>query len=810
MDDSCPTGAGWRLSLVIPAYNEAAVIRQAIAEADEVLARLTTDYEVLVVDDGSGDDTAALVEDEAKRRPHVRLLRHEKNRGYGAALRTGFEAASFPLVAFTDADCQFYLDDLSVLLPLTDATPIAAGFRVARQDTRWRRFISWGYNTTVRTLLGTRVRDCDCALKVFRREALAELLPESSSFFVNTEMLARARQHGFRVAEAGVRHRPRANGVSKVSVRDVPRVLRTLLPFWWSQVLFPGQAEGIDAPESAPRRTDWISKAAILTLLAVLLFFSRLGTALQEPQEAYFAEAARQSLTEGHWAVPSVRGEAYPDKPPLLCWLVMLSYSVFGVHDWAARLIPGAAGVATVLLAYFWGRRMVGALGGFVGALLLCLAARFVYLERLLTTDSLLTVCVIAALATGHVAVSNVRRSFVGWLLSALACGIGLLTKGPVVLALVLPPLLLLTRLDPRIARPSWRHWFLYLGVACGIAAPWYALAEGAHPGYLADFFWRHHALRFTEPFNHREPVWFYLPGLLLGLLPGTLLLPALVRFLTRHSHRVAERRPAALGFFLLSFVWGLLFFSASGCKRATYILPLMPPLALALGCYLEMLLGRILAARAGSRLARRGATFARRLTQIVLGVGIALSLLAIPAGLLKLPEALFLSSVALGGLFLASRPILRNLPAMSWGLGMVATFTVLFLGVQTLLPGYARKFALRGTIRPLAEVARAERLPVVSYPRRWDSVSFYLQREDVQTFTTEQRPALIEELRDREETLVFVKSGKPLDELLGDLPPSREFVVEGRQGTLTVGRVRWRREVPLGVFAHLSVPAAP
>jgi hypothetical protein len=129
---------------------------------------------------------------------------------------------------------------------------------------------------------------------------------------------------------------------------------------------------------------------------------------------------------------------------------------------------------------------------------------------------------------------------------------------------------------------------------------------------------------------------------------------------------------------------------------------------------------------------------------------------------------------------------------------------------VQTLLPGYARKFALRGTVRPLAEVARTERLPVVSYPRRWDSVSFYLQREDVRTFTTEQRPALIEELREREETLVFVKSGKPMDELLGDLPPSLEFVAEGRQGTLTVGRVRWRREAPLGMFAHLGASASP
>src|SRR5207302_5178679 len=104
------------------------------------------------------------------------------------------------------------------------------------------------YNTLARALLGTRVRDCDCALKVFQREALLRLLPRTRGFFVNTEMLTRARQLGLDVAEAGVRHRPRLRGHSTVSLTQVPRVLATLLPFWWSRVLFPG------APASAERQ----------------------------------------------------------------------------------------------------------------------------------------------------------------------------------------------------------------------------------------------------------------------------------------------------------------------------------------------------------------------------------------------------------------------------------------------------------------------------------------------------------------------------------------------------------------------------
>src|SRR5258708_832540 len=225
------------LSLVIPAYNEAAGIRQALVEADAALSGLARPYEILIVDDGSQDGTADLVAASAASLPALRLLRHPRNRGYGAALRTGFQAARHEFAGFTDADCQFHLADLAGLLTRAERFPIVVGYRVGRQDSPRRRFLSWGYNTLVRILLGTGVRDCDCALKVFHREALAQLLPEASNFFVNTEMLARARRLKLPVAEVGVRHRPRRHGASKVSLADVPKTLCALLPFWWTHVV---------------------------------------------------------------------------------------------------------------------------------------------------------------------------------------------------------------------------------------------------------------------------------------------------------------------------------------------------------------------------------------------------------------------------------------------------------------------------------------------------------------------------------------------------------------------------------------------
>jgi cellulose synthase/poly-beta-1,6-N-acetylglucosamine synthase-like glycosyltransferase len=230
-----------RLSLVIPAFNEAQVIAQAVREAEFALSGQFARFEVLVVDDGSTDDTASRVERLLPKARRTQLLRHATNRGYGSALRTGFEAARYDLVAFTDADCQFDLNDLGTLAALAAEYPIVAGYRADRKDSRRRRFFSWGYNTLARLLLGTGLRDVDCALKVFRRDVLAMLLPKSRGFFVNTEMMTCARQLGLAVAEVPVTHRPRAKGTSKVSLREIPRTAAKLLGFWWAEVIWRTQ-----------------------------------------------------------------------------------------------------------------------------------------------------------------------------------------------------------------------------------------------------------------------------------------------------------------------------------------------------------------------------------------------------------------------------------------------------------------------------------------------------------------------------------------------------------------------------------------
>jgi len=238
------------LSLILPAYNEEETIRQAIQEAVAALGPITRAYEIIVVEDGCTDRTAEIVNEESAKNSCVRLVRHPRNLGYGAALRNGFQAATMDLVAFTDSDCQFDLSELALMIPLSKNVDIVCGYRIDRQDPALRLFYSWGYNRLVRLLLGSPVRDIDCALKIFHQRDIRSILPEHDNFFANAVMLTKARQRGLSITEVGVHHRPRAGGQSKVSLWDVPKTLSVLLPFWWTRVVL--KQKGPELAEIVP------------------------------------------------------------------------------------------------------------------------------------------------------------------------------------------------------------------------------------------------------------------------------------------------------------------------------------------------------------------------------------------------------------------------------------------------------------------------------------------------------------------------------------------------------------------------------
>src|SRR5262245_10760081 len=359
----------------------------------------------------------------------------------------------------------------------------------------------------------------------------------------------------------------------------LPQTTLGWLPFLWRRVLFPGRSEGAAA-------WRWSSFLVVATLASVLLF-PWMRFALFEPDEGRYAQIPFEMLTRGEWIVPTLQGEPYLDKPPLFYWMVTLSYSVFGVHDWAARFVPALAVLASALITYGLGRRLVGERSAFWGALALTLAPGVVGTGRLLVLDGLLTLWVAIPIVAAALAVQASRLHYGWWLLAAAACGLGVMTKGPVAVLLLVPPLLAHRWLAGGCAEIGRRGWMVFAGVVLAVAAPWYIAVSIASPEFGGYFFWKHNVLRFVQPFDHERPVWFYVPLLLIGIFPATLLLPAAVRWLASSDANTAQRRCPMLGYLFLAGGWCVFFFSMAGSKLPTYVLPALPPLCLALGVFL-------------------------------------------------------------------------------------------------------------------------------------------------------------------------------------------------------------------------------
>ena len=222
------------LSYFFPVHNEEANLESLVKEALGALPALAERFEIIAVDDGSKDRTPQIADRLAAENPDlVRVVHHPRNLGYGAALRSGFRAARYDLVAFTDGDRQFRVADLGRLtarLASADAPDAVVGFRIRRADPIIRTLYARLYRLANRTLFGVRVRDLDCACKLFRRGALADVHVESNGAFFSAELLIKVRAAGRSVVEVGVDHYPRTAG-SQTGAKPAV-VWRAVKDFW--------------------------------------------------------------------------------------------------------------------------------------------------------------------------------------------------------------------------------------------------------------------------------------------------------------------------------------------------------------------------------------------------------------------------------------------------------------------------------------------------------------------------------------------------------------------------------------------------
>ena len=204
------------LTIFFPAYNDAGTIASLVIAARRTAQTLTSDFEILVINDGSQDATAEIIDELARTYPEVRAIHHPKNRGYGGALRTGFREARKDFVFYTDGDAQYDPAELALLWPnLTDDVDLVNGYKISRSDPMHRVIIGRVYHHTVKMLFGFPVRDVDCDFRLMRRSIFDRVSLDRNSGVICLEMMKKIHDAGFRIAEVPVHHYHRAFGRSQ-------------------------------------------------------------------------------------------------------------------------------------------------------------------------------------------------------------------------------------------------------------------------------------------------------------------------------------------------------------------------------------------------------------------------------------------------------------------------------------------------------------------------------------------------------------------------------------------------------------------
>ena len=204
-----PSGS---ISVFFPCYNEQENIGPTVEKALDVLEKLGMDFEVIIVDDGSSDSTGQITDEYAERDDRIKAIHHPSNLGYGAALQSGFASATKDFIFYTDGDGQFDISEMPPLLPLMEHYDIVSCYRLNRQDSLIRKINGWCWTKLVCMLFGLKIRDIDCAFKLYKRRIFEDINLSSRGALIDTEVLARASRKGCRITQKGVHHYPRTAG----------------------------------------------------------------------------------------------------------------------------------------------------------------------------------------------------------------------------------------------------------------------------------------------------------------------------------------------------------------------------------------------------------------------------------------------------------------------------------------------------------------------------------------------------------------------------------------------------------------------
>jgi glycosyltransferase involved in cell wall biosynthesis len=227
------------LSVFFPAYNDSGTIASLVVLAVQAARQLTADFEVIVVNDGSADATPRIVGELARLYPEVRLITHERNRGYGGALQTGFASARKDIIFYTDGDAQYDPSEMTLLWRhISPEVDLVNGYKIGRSDPLHRIILGRLYHYTVKAMFGLRVRDVDCDFRMMRRQIFDRVSLEKTSGVICLEMMKKIQDAGFKIAEVPVHHYHRAYGKSQFF--NFRRVFKTgidVFKLWFALVV---------------------------------------------------------------------------------------------------------------------------------------------------------------------------------------------------------------------------------------------------------------------------------------------------------------------------------------------------------------------------------------------------------------------------------------------------------------------------------------------------------------------------------------------------------------------------------------------
>ena len=230
----------YSISAFYPVYNDEATVELMAVRLREVLSELTSEYEIIIVDDASPDKSGQIADQLAKKYKEIRVIHHEKNRGYGGALKSGFNLAKKDLIFYTDGDAQYDVADLRAFMKYLPEYDVVTGTKIKRADKIYRIIVSKIYYKIIRFLFGLQVKDVSGDFRIFKRKVVESIDLRSNSGTICLEMIKKIEKAGFKIKEVPVHHYPRRAGDSQYfNVMDVGKTFGELFPLWVELVLKP-------------------------------------------------------------------------------------------------------------------------------------------------------------------------------------------------------------------------------------------------------------------------------------------------------------------------------------------------------------------------------------------------------------------------------------------------------------------------------------------------------------------------------------------------------------------------------------------